>query len=292
MMKKDDSLDNSHNSRHADTKNSSPDKTFLTNPGKSEGTSPYSLHDLLFPAGKVAKLCKILDPGYPNLRFKDVLNKFGFQQPTPVIMLSGAIDSNRSKFYAGICRAAFRTDAAIIDSGIKSGIEQFTLRRKVKLVGVFPEFEVLLPKVNPSDREWNELSNGHTHLFMLCEGQGKGYRWGEEAAIKMKIAKQIAEGTVKTQAPKCKMVTVVMGDLEACTDDIIQSIANNLPVIIVGGSQLCNDIIRHTKGEQVGLGSDLVEALSSKTAHVYVLEDNNSEEIASFLHFFLTVTPF
>jgi len=56
MMKKDDSLDNSHNSRHADTKNSSPDKTFLTNPGKSEGTSPYSLHDLLFPAGKVAKL--------------------------------------------------------------------------------------------------------------------------------------------------------------------------------------------------------------------------------------------
>ena len=43
--------------------------------------------------------------------------------------MSGAIDSNRSKFYAGICRAAFRTDAVIIDSGVKSGIEQFTLRR-------------------------------------------------------------------------------------------------------------------------------------------------------------------
>jgi len=40
---------------------------------------------------------------------------------------------------------------------------------EVKLVGVFPEFEVLLPRINPSEREWNELSNGHTHLFMLCK---------------------------------------------------------------------------------------------------------------------------
>ena len=63
-------------------------------------------------------------------------------------------------------------------------------------------------------------------------------------------------------------------------------------MIIVGGSQLCNDIIKHTKGEQVSLPSDLVEALGKKTAHLYCLEDNNSEEIASFLHFFLTVTPF
>lgn len=26
--------------------------------------------------------------------------------------------------------------------------------------------------------------------------------------------------------------------------------------------------------------------------HVYILDGNNSEEIASYLHFFLTVTPF
>jgi len=33
------------------------------------------------------------------------------------------------------------------------------------------------------------IQNG---LFLMNkgEGQGKGYRWGEEAAIKMKIAKQ------------------------------------------------------------------------------------------------------
>ncbi len=38
-----------------ETKGSSPEKTFLTVP-KTEGFTPYTLHDLLFPAGKVAKL--------------------------------------------------------------------------------------------------------------------------------------------------------------------------------------------------------------------------------------------
>jgi len=56
MIKKEDSIDNSERNRYVDTKNSSPDKTFLTNPGRSEGTSPFTLHDMLFPAGKVAKL--------------------------------------------------------------------------------------------------------------------------------------------------------------------------------------------------------------------------------------------
>jgi hypothetical protein len=35
----------------------------------------------------------------------------------------------RSKALAGACRAAFRTDAYIIDSGIGSGIEKFCLRK-------------------------------------------------------------------------------------------------------------------------------------------------------------------
>jgi len=43
--------------------------------------------------------------------------------------MAGAKDSGRAKFYAGICRAAFRVDAVVLDSGIKSGIEQFALRR-------------------------------------------------------------------------------------------------------------------------------------------------------------------
>jgi SLOG in TRPM, prokaryote len=66
------------------------------------------------------------------------------------VVLAGARDSGRGKLLAGITRAAFRCDAAIIDSGVRTGIEQYCLRRNINLVGVFPESEVSMPKINPS----------------------------------------------------------------------------------------------------------------------------------------------
>ncbi len=41
----------------------------------------------------------------------------------PVVIFSGVRNSERGKFYAGIARACYRTDAIIIDSALKSGIE-------------------------------------------------------------------------------------------------------------------------------------------------------------------------
>jgi len=43
---------------------------------------------------------------------------------------------------------------------------------------------------------------------------------------------------------------------------------------------------------KIRLSSELEEALKSENAHVYIMEDNNSEDIAALLHFFLTVTPY
>ena len=70
---------------------------------------------------------------------RDMLDKFKYNQPFPVINLIGAMEKGRGKFYAGVARAAFNTDAVIVDNGLASGIEKFTLRRGVKLVGVAPE---------------------------------------------------------------------------------------------------------------------------------------------------------
>jgi len=53
--------------------------------------------------------------------------------------LAGARDTGRGKLLAGVNRAALRSDAVIIDSGVKTGIETYCLRRKVNLIGVFPE---------------------------------------------------------------------------------------------------------------------------------------------------------
>lgn len=93
----------------------------------------------------------------------------------------------------------------------------------VKLVGVFPENQVTMPKINPTQKYPNQLTNGHTHLFMLC---GKMLPWGSEARIKFMLAKNLAYGdreTLKIQKgggvpkhvntdPPCKIVYIVMGD--------------------------------------------------------------------------------
>ena len=70
---------------------------------------------------------------------RDMLDKFKYTEALPVVNLIGAMEKGRGKFYAGIARAAFNTDAVIVDNGLASGIEKFTLRRGVKLIGVSPE---------------------------------------------------------------------------------------------------------------------------------------------------------
>jgi len=102
-----------------------------------------------------------------------MLDKFKFIEMTPVINIIGAMEKGRGKFYAGIARAAFNTDAAIVDNGLASGLEKFTLRRGVKLVGISPEGEIKFPKINPSQVDGTELANGHTHLFLLSNFQIK-----------------------------------------------------------------------------------------------------------------------
>lgn len=57
------------------------------------------------------------------------MEKFKIKEAFPSVILAGARDSNRGKLLAGVARAAFRSDAVIIDSGIKTGIESYCLRR-------------------------------------------------------------------------------------------------------------------------------------------------------------------
>jgi len=83
-----------------------------------------------------------------------------------------------------------------------------------------------------------------------------------------------------------------MGDLDSCIQDIILSVQNKLPIIVVPGSALSDSIIRSIGGQKGELPQELESALVSQDAHIYTMDDNNSEDIAALLHFFLTVTPF
>ena len=117
-----------------------------------------------------------------------ILEAFKFKEALPSIVLVGARDSGRGKLLAGVSRSAFRSDAVVIDSGVSTGIENYCLRRNVKLFGVFPETQIALPKINPTEKQPNELTNGHSHLFMDCSEAGKD--WGSEARTKHEIAKK------------------------------------------------------------------------------------------------------
>jgi len=150
---------------------------------------------------------------------------------------------------AGLCRAAFNTGAFVIDSGLGTSIERFCLRKGVMLLGVCPEAEVDYPRLNPANRTTNELANGHSHFFSLGKEKGKGLalKWGQETPLKFDLAKRISIGRKggygSTNAPQCKILTVVIGDNEPqAVADMEMAMNMKLPIMVLEGSPLCNSI--------------------------------------------------
>jgi hypothetical protein len=93
------------------------------------------------------------------------------------------------------------------------------------------------------------LTNGHTHIFLIGREDGKiQYEWGQESPLKFDLAKRISIGRPKALGnvtfPQQKIVTVVFGDNEQqALKDIEVSLNLNIPVIVVEGSALTNDLV-------------------------------------------------
>ena len=171
-------------------------KTFITQDNKKEQANLYTLHDMMIPAGRTSKLVRVPNPNSEDFRITEPLDKLKFIEPTPVIILAGAMTERAGKVLAGVARAAFRAGACIIDSGIGSGIEKFCMRKSVPLIGVSPENEISYP-VNSANKKQNELTNGHTHFVLIGDDTNNKYKWGDEAHIKAEVAKRISKGRSK-----------------------------------------------------------------------------------------------
>lgn len=174
-----------------------------------------------------------------------------------MIVLAGAETDRAGKTMAGIARAATHTGAFIVDSGIGSGIEKFCLRKGVPLLGVAPESKISYPRMNPTSRKPNELTNGHSHFVLIGkEDRSVEYNWGEESSLKYEFAKRLTVGRKggfgNNRAPSCKMVTVVLGDNEeAALRDIEMSLNTKTPIVILSGSNFANEAL-----EKVGTAID------------------------------------
>lgn len=124
------------------------------------------------------------------------------------------------------------------------------MRKNVPLIGVCPEKEISYP-VNSANKKPNELTNGHTHFFLIGSDEKKKYfNWGDEAKVKAEIAKRIAKGRTKYggNSLSCKIVVVLIGDNTKSVEDLVQANENKFPIIVLEGSQMSADVIAELGG--------------------------------------------
>jgi len=272
---------------------------------------------MMIPAGNTAKLVRVPDPANQDFRISSVCDRLKLTEPTPVIILAGAMGERAGKTLAGVCRAAVRSDAAIIDSGLGSGIEKFCLRKHLALMGVAPDKEVIYPRINPVGKKNNELTNGHTQFLLLgdCEDdekwkdskkRPKTFFWGDEAQVKLDLAKRLAAGRPKKNGPPpCKIVMVLVGDNALCHKEVEAALAMNIPTVILDGSPLASKCMNteevkpeemsdekkkkltNTQKEKMAAEHEAVNNIIKK--RVFRCPDS-SEELAAIVHLLLTVT--
>lgn len=119
-------------------------------------------------------------------------------------------------------------------------------------------------------------------------------RWSDECKFRFNLAGSIASGKFSPKYannPRCKIVMVLLGDNDECLGDLELANDMKIPIIVTRGSELCEEIIRYLTVEGYELQKPYLFRYL-QNGHFYILSSNNSEEIASFLHFFLTVTPY
>jgi hypothetical protein len=169
---------------------------------KGEEDEVWTLHDMTIPAGSAAKLVRVGNPAHPDLRVQEIADKLKFTEPTPVVILAGAMTQRAGKTMGGISRAAFGAGAVILDSGLGSCIEKFCIRKNIRLVGICPEAQISYPKLSEQHRKPTDLTNGHTHFIIIGKEDGKVvYTWGQESALKYDFAKRLAQGRSKGMVP-------------------------------------------------------------------------------------------
>ena len=78
----------------------------------------------------------------------------------------------------------------------------------------------------------NKMLLGLRPNLRLISAKGKfSHNWNSIATGKLS----------KTQGrPRCKIVNILFADTNDCFDEVREAIINNLPIIVVRGSDLCN----------------------------------------------------
>lgn len=74
-------------------------------------------------------------------------------------------------------------------------------------------------------------------------------------------------------------------------DELKEAVDHELPIIVVPGSPLCDELIKNsTAEEEPSYSSEEMHELI-KRGHFFYCNSTNSEDIAQLVHLLLTITP-
>lgn len=264
-------------------------KTFMTQKKEEEKQeAPWVLNDLLFPGGKISKLCRVTNVKSKDIKISDILKRSGIVENNPVILLSGAEGDKRAGLLVGIARAAYSTDAVIVDNGLKSGIETACYRKKVKLVGVCPEEAIVYPTKSSTGDRLGELAAGHSHLIVLGS-KGDNMRWDNVVPFKMELCERIRKGRGGPGSFNCRGICVLVGDTTACSWEVEKALKAGWPVLVLEVSPLGRDIAAFLKGSSSNVPKTLQEPLKKGKVFVFP-ESGTAEHLASAVHLHLAIS--
>lgn len=98
----------------------------------------------------------------------------------------------------------------------------------------------------------------------------------------------IAEGKKRGKGvPRCKIVSILIADASYdITEEVKLCVENEIPLIVVPGSAVCDELI---KSSETGGKGELGEMVQK--GHFFYCNSTNSEDIAQLAHLLLTITP-
>ena len=226
-----------------------------------------------FPNGNWAQL--VAPPAGTNTA--DILQALGIGQPKALILVvGGAADLDAAVqprlvqlCSRGIARAAANIGALIMDGGIQAGVMAMMGQgvadrgRQTALVGVAPAGKVTYPD-GPADGSLAAgaaLDPNHSH-FVLVDS----HEWG--SAIETMYALAVA------LAPTIPVVTVLVNGEPRARDEVLRSVRQGWPIIVVQGSGGLADDIATLWQEKPSFIADpvLAEIIADGAIHLFPLQ--------------------
>lgn len=89
---------------------------------------------------------------------------------------------------------------------------------------------------------------------------------------------------------QCKIVMVIMGEDPNCMHEISLGVEMEYPIIIVKGSPFSDKLIEAINGKKPIENEQLASVINK--GHFYILDKEDSEDLANMVNFFFTVRPF